>query len=198
VTVNAEGLPTNWLAEMAAMDTESPADNRPRLAELAPTPGPTLASVKPLQSRPTFLLIQFAPVTGLLLWWGYERRRRFLEAHPEIVRRRHARRALRRERKSLQQAARRQDAPGFARSAVTALQIVTAPRFPAESRAIVYGDVLGLLPEKDRTGPAAEVVRRAFAQRDATHFSLAHRDGESLFRWQPELDRVLADLEAGL
>jgi hypothetical protein len=198
ITVNAEGLPTNWVAEMAALGADERVEKRPRLSDLTSSPGTTLASLQPLQARPSFFLVQFGPVAGLLVWWGWERRRRFLELHPEIVRRRKARRALRHERRVLHRAATASDATGFARSAVTALQIASAPHFPAEPRAIVCGDVLGLFAESDQRGPIGETIRRIFAQNNATDFSVAHRNGPPLFDLQTDLDRILETMEARL
>jgi len=198
VQASAEGLPTNWVAEIAALEADERVDKRPRLNELTHAPGKTLASLQPLQASPNFLLVQFGPVAGLLAWWGWARRQRYLAAHPEILRRRHARRALRHERRVLHGAVARNDPAGFARSAVAALQIASAPHYPAEPRALVCGDVLGLFDERQQRGQTGDTIRRVFAQCDATDFSASHRNGNPLFELKVELDRILKQMEARL
>jgi len=81
-----------------------------------------------------------------------DRRRRFLEAHPEVVRCREARRALRRERRALRRAATSGDAAGFVRRAVASMQIAAAPHFPAAPRALVCGEVLSLFDLVEQGG----------------------------------------------
>ena len=88
------------------------------------------------------------------LWW-WERRRRFFEQHPEILVT-PARRALRRERKVLAQAARDSDATGFARSAVAALRVAGAPHFPASPRALVGRDILELFGARNARAELAK------------------------------------------
>ena len=73
-----------------------------------------------------------------------------------------------------------------------------APHYPAEPRALVGGDVLPLLPEADRAGRAGEVVRRFFAVTDAVRFGTAAPSATELLPLQPELERVLQQLEARL
>ena len=129
---------------------------------------------------------------GLLSW---DRRRRYLEMHPDVLLRRRARRALRRERRILQRASRAADAPRFATAAVSAMRVACAPHYPAEPCALVGADILPLLPEPDRTGRPGEVVRRFFAVTDATQFSTAASTPADLLPLQPDLERVLQQLE---
>jgi len=198
VQITAEGLPTNWVQETAALAEDEVVEERPRLTELRRAPGTTMASLQPAQSRASFLLGQFGPVIVLLGWWGYERRRQYLAAHPEILRRRAARRALRRERRTLHHAWTRQDASGFARSAVSALQIVSAPHYPAEPAAMVCGDVLNLFPQTEQSGPRGNIVRQLFAQIDATNYARSGETALPLFTLKPDLDQILKQLEARL
>ena len=116
----------------------------------------------------------------------------------ELVERREALRALRRERRTLQRAIANQDGPGFARSAVTAFQIAAAPHYPAESRAMVCSDVLGLFQETDQRGRPGELIRALFEQNNAADFSREALNGRSLFDLKTELDRVLQQMEARL
>ena len=115
-----------------------------------------------------------------------------------MVLRRRARRALRRDWRALRRAAHAADAPRFAAAAVSAMRVACAPHYPAEPRALVGGDVLPLLPESDRCGRPGEVVRRFFAVTDATQFGTAKATAPELLLLQPELERVLEQLEARL
>ena len=88
VTVIGEGLPT----QLPAANDEAQPGAPAKLSDLAPAPGKTASSLRPLQLRGWFVCVQLAPVAGFLGLWRWDRRRKFLEAHPEIVRRRKAKR----------------------------------------------------------------------------------------------------------
>ncbi|HXP60809.1 MAG TPA: BatD family protein [Dongiaceae bacterium] len=120
-------------------------EKEPGLSGLAPGPGLAAATLAPVQRRPWFLLVQLAPAAAFFGLWAWDRRRRFLEQHPEVVLRRGARRALRRQRRALQRAARAGDARRFGEAAVAAMQAACAPHYPADPRALVGTDVLPLL-----------------------------------------------------
>ncbi len=168
------------------------------LSGLAATPGRTAASLVPPQQQAWFPLAHLAPAAVFLGLLSWDRRRRYLAAHPDVVLRRRARRALRRQRRILRQAARTADAPRFAAAAVSAMRAACAPHYPAEPSALVGGDVLPLLPEPERSGRAGEVVRRFFAVTDASSFSTAGASAAELLPLQPDLERVLEQLEARL
>ena len=138
------------------------------------------------------------PLFGFTALWLWDRRRRFYELHPQILVRKRALRALRRERAVLQKAAQANDAVNFANTAVSALRIASAPHFPATPRALVGRDVLELLGEEDRNGQAGEVVRKIFSTTDAARFSAATMETNDLLALRTELDRVLDRLEEKL
>ncbi len=177
------------------------AQSEPGLSPLASAPGLAAASLVPVQRRPWFSLLQLAPAAVFAALWAWDRRRRFLEQHPEVILRRRARRALRREWRALRRAARAGDAPRFANAAVAALRVACAPHFPAEPRALVGADVLPLLPP-DGALPGEhrpiEVVRRFFALTDAARFGPAVVDTRQLMALRPELEQVLQRLEERL
>jgi hypothetical protein len=203
------------------------ADKEPGLSGLAPTPGRTAATLAPVQRRPWFPLVQVAPAVAFAGLWGWDRRRRFLERHPEVVLRRRARRALRRQWRALRRAARAGDAGGFADAAVAAMQAACAPHYPAEPRALVAADVLPWLsrpaagpqagpgretahdswleepstpePAAEELAPAeAEAARRFFVLTDAARFGPGGADATELLALQPELEKVLALMERRL
>ena len=193
VTVAADSLPV----KMAALDDETKSDVPLALSDLSPTPGKTGASLKPLQMRGGFVCLQLVPVVGFLALWQWDRRRRFLEAHPEIVRRRQARRALRREKNKLTKAASAGDVTAFVRHAADALKIVCAPQYPAHPQALVRADVLAQLDDAERIGRAGETVRKIFAAADP-RFALTPQAQADLLKIQSDVDAVLQKLEEKL
>jgi hypothetical protein len=172
------------------------AEKEPGLSGLAPAPGLAAATLAPVQRRLWFALVQLAVAAAFLGLWAWDRRRRFLEQHPEVVLRRQARRALRRQWRALGRAARAGDARRFADAAVAAMQAACAPYYPAEPRALVCADVLPLLGDL-AAGPAG-VARRFFALTDAARFGPSGADAKELLALQPELEKVLQYLERRL
>ena len=101
----------------------------------------------------------------------------------------------------MRRAARASDAPRYAAAAVNALRAACAPHYPAEAGALVGTDVLPLLTAADGSSAshrAAEVVRRFFVVADAARFSPDSTDAAGLLSLEPELEQVLAQLEAKL
>jgi hypothetical protein len=195
VTVKPGAVPTDFTALAQAASTAGEPEKELVLRGLAASRGRTAASLVPPQQRAWFPLIQLAPAAAFFGLWNWDRRRRYLEQHPNILLRRRARRALRRQRRLLQRAARAADAPRFAAAAVTAMRVACAPHYPAEPRALVGADVLPLLPEPDRSGRLGEVVRRFFAVTDAVSFGTTAPNPADLLPLHPDLDRVLQQLE---
>lgn len=197
VTVTAGNLPADWKPVDLGVDTP---DREPelKLSELASTPGKSAASLVPVQLQGWFGWVQIAPAALFGALWYWDRRRRFLEAHPEVVRCRLARRALRRERRAFRQAASNGDAEGFVRRAVAALQIAAAPHFPAAPRALVCGEVLSLFNAAEQGGRTGEVVRQLFAREAAQAFAAKAEAGMPMFDLRPELENILMRMEARL
>jgi hypothetical protein len=168
------------------------------LVGLVPTPGPTASSLAPFQRQAWFIAVQVLPVFGFVGLWAWDRRRRYLEQHPDIVLRRKARRALRRERRELERARQKGDTAGYANAAVSAMRVACAPHYPAEPRALVCGDVLGLFGEEDRRGRTGEVVRKIFSFADASWFAGTGPEANGLLGMHGDFNRVLEQLEARL
>jgi hypothetical protein len=168
------------------------------LSELATAPGMRAGSLVPLQQQGWFPLLQCAPAAAFFGLWTWDRRRRFFEQHPDVLLCRRARRALRRERRKLQRAARARDAVRFAGTAANAMRVASAPHYPAEPRALVGSDILALLPETQRSGRSGEVVRKLFVVNDATRFALSPTDCHEILGLAPEIEQVLQNLEARL
>jgi hypothetical protein len=193
VTVVGESLPV----EMAASDGEAKSTAPLKLSGLAETPGKMAESLDPLQLRGWFAGVQLAPVLGFLALWQWDRRRRFLEAHPEIVRRRRARRALRREKRALERAASANDAAAFVRHAADAMRISCAPHFPAHPRALVCADVLTQLEGAEANNRGGDTVRKIFAAADA-QFAASARTQTDCLALQSDVAAVLQKLEEKL
>ncbi len=186
--------------EITPLPTNNPPDDEEKLslAGLAPAPGPSISSLAPLQQRPWFLAGQLIPAAVLGGLWAWDRRRRHLREHPEILRKRRARRGIRRQLRVARRAAAAQDAAGFARSAAEALREACAPHDAANPAALVCADVLQELPVAEQQGRSGDVVRRLFAASDAMRFGGKAADGAGLLSLQPDLEQLLEQLEARL
>ncbi len=198
ITVITNGVISDGQFAARLAESTPPPEQKLTLSGFALSPGRLVGGLAPLQSRSWFPLIPLVPVLafgGLGMW---DCRRRYLERHPEIVRRRQARRELRRVRRLLKQAAANGDAPGFTRVAVNALQVVCAPHYPAEPRALVGGDVLEILGATERSSRAGDLVRRVFAAGDAASFATNVPEDGALPDQHSALEEVLAKLEARL
>ena len=193
VTVTGEGLPV----QLPVFDDDAKPAAPLKLSGLAPTPGKTAVSLKPLQLQGWFVILQLVPVAGFLALWQWDRRRRFLEAHPEIVRRRQAKRALRREKLKLQKAFAAGDANAFVRHAADALCIAVAPNYPANPQALVCADVLAQLDGAGQNGRAGGTVRQIFAAADA-RFAVSPETQAGWLALQAEVEAVLRKLEEKL
>src|SRR5207248_4290454 len=97
VTVKSGPVPADLSVLRQAEATVTETEKEPVLRDLAATPGWRAGSLVPLQQQAWFPLLQLLPAGAFLGLWGWDRRRRYLEQHPDVVLRRRARRALRRE-----------------------------------------------------------------------------------------------------
>lgn len=198
VTVHPGSAPSDFATLLKANSAGGEPEKELKLCGLAPTPGRATSSLVPPQRKGWFPLVQLAPAVVFLGIWNWDRRRRYLETHPDIVLRRRARRALRGQRRVLRRAARASDSLRFATAAVNAMRVACAPHYPAEPRALVGGDVLPLLPEAERSSRSSEVVRRFFAATDAASFSTTPANAAELLPLQPDVEHVLEQLEQKL
>jgi len=193
VTVVGDSLPV----QLPAFDDETKSAASLKLSGLATTSGKTVGNLKPLQLRGWFVCVQLVPVIGFLALWQWDRRRRFLEAHPEIVRRRQARSALRREKGRLQKAIAAGDAAAFVQHAADAMKISCAPHFPAHPQALVCADVLAQLDGAEQNRRAGETVRKIFAAADS-QFAATPQIRADLLALNSDVEAVLQELEAKL
>ena len=168
------------------------------LTGLAETPGTGVGSLLALQRRWWFLALQLLPALTLTGLWIWDRRRRYLEEHPEVIRKRRAQRGLRHQLRLARRACAARDAVGFVTGAINALREACAPHGAANPEALVCADVLQELPPQERHGSPGELVRRLFAAADGLRFGGAARDGSDLLALQPDLERLLVQLKGRL
>ena len=192
VTVTGESLPLE-------LQTDEPETKSAplKLSSLALTPEKTVTNLQPLLTKPWWIFLQLVPVYALFRLWQWDERRRFLAAHPEIVRRQKAKQALRLEKTRLRAARVDGDAGKFLHHAAAALRIVCAPHLPAHPQALVSGDVLAQLDEAERNGPTGEMVRRIFAAADS-QFASQPPTPADLLAMAATVEAVLQKLEARL
>lgn len=193
ITVSGEELPT----ELPSLDAENASVQPLKLNGLSMTPGRSVSSLKSVQWQGWFICVQIIPLLGFLGLWQWDRRRRFLDAHPEIVRRRRARRSLRRESHRLQQAIAANDAGAFAYHAANAMKIAVAPHYSAHPQALVCADVLERLGDAGKNGIAGETTRKIFAAADSRFASISPSQTDWL-TLQKEVNTILKKLEERL
>jgi hypothetical protein len=198
VTVKSGAQPADLLVSPPPENRTPSGEKEPSLSGFVTTRGKASGSLVPLQQRPWFPLVQLGPALLFIGLWTWDRRRRYLEQHPDIVLRARARRALRREWRALREAGSSGNGPRFATCAVSAMRAACAPHYPAEPRALVGADILRLLKPGQRQAGPGVVVRQIFAVADAARFDTGPADTGELLALQPELEGVLAELEAML
>ncbi len=200
VKVKRGAMPAD-LAALRQAESASAESEEAALSGLAAAPGRSASTLTPLQQQIWFPLAQIAPAAAFAGLWVWDRRRRYLERHPDVVLRRRALRALRRQWRTARHAARRGNAEEFAAAAVRAMQVGCAPHYPAEPRALVGSDVLDLLRspgDGQSSGKTVQAVRRFFSITDASRFADSPAAFTELLSLQPELEEVLQKLEARL
>jgi hypothetical protein len=205
VTITVKPGPVGALAHTkpaqsaaAGSENDEPREKELAMTGLSETAGHTVGNLVPLQQRRWFLIFQLVPAVGLVWLWAWDRRRRFLEEHPEVILKRRARRELHRQWQLARRAALAQDVAGFVTGAINALREACAPHDAAHPGALVCGDVLAALPLSEREGPPGVVVRRLFNAADAIRFGGPLKDGAELIALRPDLERLLNQLKAKL
>ena len=194
----APSSPADTLTIKPGVDSADMPERELVMTGLAETPGSAAWSLVPWQRRGGFVALQLLPGVALLGLWLWDRRRRYLQQHPEVILKRQARREMSRQLSLARRAAAAQDAKSFVTAAVGALRGACAPHDAANPEALVCRDVLDELPAAARAGREGEVVRQIFAAADAVRFAGSVPDGATLLAVQPDLERLLAQLRARL
>ena len=181
----------------AAPQTESAKSNRPELilTGLAESPGQWRSSPSPMSSRPAFWLAQLIPAVALGGLWFWRRRADYLDAHPEIVRRRVARAAARRHLRRAREAANRSDTETFVHSSIAAIRAAAAPLDSTEADSLVLHEVLVKLPVAEVASDARQTVQRLFERAHAKQFSGHPVEPNGVFSLLPEVERTITTIE---
>ena len=168
------------------------------LPELARQPVHFGGAGLPWSERTGFRAGQLVPAALFLGLWGWDRRRRYLAAHPEVGRRARALRGLQRQRRAMRQAAERGDAAAFTSAAVDALREAGAPVDAANPQALVGEDILAALPEGAVRSAAEPLVRPLFAAVERMNYRGEAPAPAAVFARQAELEELLEYLRRRL
>lgn len=187
------------IGAFAAANESAPSMTAPlALSGLAISPGRTAASLEPIQSRSWFPIAQAAPAVVFLTLFLWDKRRRYLLSHPEVVLRARGLKSMRRYRRNMRRSWEQRDATGFGEAAIGALRAGSSPHYPALPRALVGKDVIEVLPAQARNGPAGKAVRHLFRTEYAAHYAASSQDLDDLLSLRDQLDQALDALERQL
>jgi hypothetical protein len=191
----AETLPVAAPAARAKDEDSIDQEHEWNLTGLAEIPGSRYVSLQPAQQQPWFLWLQTVPASLLASFWAREHRRRYLADHPEVLRKRRARRGLHRQLRRLRRYHAAKEANGFALAGVDALREVCAPFTAAHPQAIACQDVLALLPPDPAAAQDRELVRTFFNAADAHRFNHQARCPADVLALRPDLENLVAHLK---
>lgn len=181
-------------AEPIAVSENPPAAAPPArriLTGLADQPGIWRRHVSPVAFRPWFWLWQALPACALLLLALWRRRQDFLSRHPEIVRRRRARIAVRRQLRRARAAAARRDPKGFVAAGVEAIREAASPLDSTRAQSLVLEEVLARLDAAERDGESGAIVRKLFEAAHAADLSGHPPAPNGVVELLPELERTV-------
>ncbi len=142
--------------------------------------------------------MQITPAVLFLGLWAWDKRRRYLRQHPDVLLRVRGLRALRRERKNMDRAFAARNPVAFAEAAVRALRAGSSPHYPAQPCALVGSDILEVIPPCARTAAPGQAVRLLFSITDAASFSEDSPGVDRLLDLKEPLHIALGMLEAEL
>ncbi len=199
VEVSGPSLPQNF------RETDVGAD-RGSLTAMVDKPGRSRGTLVPPQCRPSDWFGALMPLFGFMLLWLWDRRRRWRAAHPDWVRRKNARKALKKIRRALNRAEADGDMVGCLALTATALKVAAAPHFPAQPDALTCSDVLVQWMAAGHDRASAATVRQIFAiadRRFSADPDLKNSPGleqhrSALIRLVHQAGPVLDDLEGRL
>lgn len=184
-------------AEPETPKTETPrAEEPPRIVEpamtgLAEKPGRWVRSPAPPLREWWLLAAECAVPVLLLALWAWRRRRDWLAANPQIIRRRRAHAAARRALSRARAAARSGDRGEFLRASAGALREAASPLDTARAASLTREDVLRLLNGDDG---ASAVARKVLDSADAANYSPANAATLEPRTLLPELERAVQTL----
>jgi hypothetical protein len=170
---------------------ETPRTVEPVMTGLEEQPGRWVRSLGPALGTQWFLILQAAPPVLLLGLWAWRRRKEYLAANPQIVRRRRARVAARRALAVARTAARKGDREAFLRASAGALREAAAPLDTAQATSLTREEVLRLLRDDEQTSALA---RKLLESADVANYSMKSGEGLEPRTLLPELERAVQTL----
>ncbi len=201
VAVTVKGAPASPpapenAAAASAPEPEKPKVNEPILTGLAETPASWRRDVLPAAAHGWFWILQAVPALILATLWLRRRRADFLVAHPEVIRRRRARQAVRRHLSRARSAARARKPEEFVAAGVDAIREAAAPLDTAQAQSLVLEEVLSKFDESERSGEPGRIVRKFFETAHTARFSGHAPEPNGVTELLPELTRTVASLSA--
>ena len=196
ITVKASSNPATP-TEITPADTAAPAPStplrtvEPAMTGLAEKPGRWVRSPAPPLRGKWLILAEAAVPFTLLAMWIWRRRREYLSANPQILRRRRAHAAARRSLSRARAAARKGDRGGFLRASAGALREAASPLDSARPESLTREDVLRLL---HGDAGASAVARMVLDSADAANYSHADAAGLEPRAVLPDLERAVHTL----
>ena len=170
---------------------EVPRTNEPAMTGLDEQPGRWVHSLGPILGVRWFLILQAAPPLLLLGLWAWRRRKEYLAANPQILRRRRARAATRRALAEARDAARRGDREEFLRAGFGALREAAAPLDTTQAGSLTREEVMRLLHDDEAT---TALARKVLESADAAKYSTKAGNGFEPSALLPELERAVQSL----
>ena len=170
---------------------EPPRTIEPVMTGLAENPGRWSHSPGPPLREWWLPVAEVVPAVLLLALWLWRRRRDYLAANPQIIRRLRAHAAARRALARARSAVRRGDSIEFLRAGAGALREAASPLDSARADSLTRDDVLRLL---DHDADATAVARKVLDSADAANFSTAVAGAMEPRALLPELERAVRSL----
>ena len=179
--------PENAKPEAAAMP-DAPRTIEPAMTGLEEHAGRWLGTLGPGIDARRFLLLQTVPPLLLLALWAWRRRKEYLAANPQILRRRRARAATRQALSAARSAARRGDREEFLRAGFGALREAAAPLDTTQAGSLTREEVLRILHDDEGT---AALAHKVLESADAAKYSAKAGNGFEPSALLPELERAV-------
>ncbi len=190
-SVAPEAAPAAPMNNEVSRAEEPPRTVEPAMTGLEEKPGRWTHSPGPPFRERWVLVIGLAPPVLLLVLWAWRRRRDYLAANPQILRRRRAHAAARRALGRARAAARKGDRGEFLRASAGALREAASPLDTASADSLTREDVLRLL---GNDAGASAAARKVFDSADAVNYSPADAGEMEPRALLPELERAVSTL----
>jgi len=170
---------------------EPPKPVEPVMTGLEEKPGRWVRSLGPPLREWWLPIAELVPPVLLLALWAWRRRRDYLAANPQIIRRRRAHTAALRALARARAAVRKGDCGEFLRASAGALREAASPLDTVRAKSLTSGDVLRLL---NNDSDASAIARKVLDSADAADYSTAEAGTMELRALLPDLERVIHTL----